>query len=83
MTKDPIIYINHILECVEKIESYTSNVSARDFLENELIQDAVIRNFEIIGEATKQLQRKISRDRVEENRGYARQTYSRLYRCRY
>lgn len=55
MTKDPIIYINHILECVEKIESYTSNVSARDFLENELIQDAVIRNFEIIGEATKQL----------------------------
>jgi uncharacterized protein with HEPN domain len=44
-----------MLECIEKIESYTNNISAKEFLKNEMVQDAVIRNFEIIGEATKQL----------------------------
>lgn len=30
-------------------------MTEKDFLKNEIVQDAVIRNFEIIGEATKQL----------------------------
>lgn len=55
MSKDPIVYIRHMLECIEKVENYTKDVSEEEFLENSLIQDAVIRNFEIIGEATKQL----------------------------
>lgn len=55
MTKNLIVYIKHMLECIEKIESYTENISTEEFLKNEMIQDAVIRNFEIIGEATKQL----------------------------
>ncbi|MGN8225413.1 HepT-like ribonuclease domain-containing protein [Gracilimonas sp. BCB1] len=55
MTKDPIVYIKHMLECIEKVENYTKDVSEEEFLENNLVQDAVIRNFEIIGEATKQL----------------------------
>ena len=55
MKKNNSIYLEHILNCTEKILSYTKNMTEGQFLKNELVQDAVIRNFEIIGEATKQL----------------------------
>lgn len=55
MKKNPIIYLSHILDCIEKIQEYTSNLNERDFLNKSLVQDGVIRNLEIIGEATKQL----------------------------
>lgn len=55
MGKDPLIYLNHIAECIGKIEKYTENMDEQEFLQNSLVQDGVIRNFEIIGEATKQL----------------------------
>lgn len=55
MHKNSIIYINHIRECISRIKSYTGGMDEPSFLENPLIQDAVIRNFEIIGEATKNL----------------------------
>lgn len=55
MQKDNLIYINHIYDCIIKIESYTESISLEEFLKNSLIQDGVIRNFEIIGEATKKL----------------------------
>ncbi|MDB9447255.1 HepT-like ribonuclease domain-containing protein [Anabaena sp. CS-542/02] len=41
-------------ECIERIESYTSE-GREAFMQTPMIQDAVIRNFEIIGEATKRL----------------------------
>lgn len=53
--KEPLIYIRHILICIEKIQRYTTDMSESQFLSNEIIQDAVIRNFEVIGEATKKL----------------------------
>lgn len=55
MKKDPIIYIEHINTCISRIQEYTREIDEGDFLKNNLIQDAVIRNFEIIGEATKKL----------------------------
>jgi uncharacterized protein with HEPN domain len=55
MKKDNLIYIHHIHDCISKIDTYTENISRDDFLNNSLIHDAVIRNFEIIGEATKKL----------------------------
>ena len=55
MPKNSIIYINHINDCISRIKSYTKGMDEQSFLENPLIQDAVIRNFEIIGEATKNL----------------------------
>lgn len=55
MKKNPIIYLNHILDCTKKIKTYTEGMNQDDFLNNSLIQDGVIRNLEIIGEATKQL----------------------------
>jgi len=41
-----------IQECIRRIEDYTSQ-GKEVFLQSTLIQDAVARNFEIIGEATK------------------------------
>lgn len=55
MKKDNLIYIYHTRDCINKIDTYTENISQDDFLSNSLIHDAVIRNFEIIGEATKKL----------------------------
>ena len=54
MTKDPRVYLAHILECVQKIERFTADGRGR-FLRDAMVQDAVLRNFEIIGEAAKRL----------------------------
>lgn len=40
-----------MLESAKKIQKYTSGLDYHSFLENEMIIDAVARNFEIIGEA--------------------------------
>ena len=49
------VYLNDILNCIDKIEKYTENISYDKFKNNDLIQDGVIRNLEIIGEAVKML----------------------------
>jgi len=52
--KEDRLYLEHIREAIDKIRTYTA--SGRDaFLRSGLVQDAVMRNFEIIGEATKRL----------------------------
>ncbi|MCM1564496.1 MAG: DUF86 domain-containing protein [Dehalobacter sp.] len=55
MVKDDLAYIEHILDCIRKIKEFTSGLSLKDFSVNELVQDAVIRNIEIIGEASKKI----------------------------
>lgn len=55
MTKNPVIYLDHINICIRKIGGYTVDLTEENFLKNSLIQVAVIRNFEIIGEAAKNL----------------------------
>ena len=59
--RDYILFIEDILTCIEKIERYTSNVSFEDFSGNDMAVDAVIRNFEIIGEAVKKIPEEIKR----------------------
>jgi uncharacterized protein with HEPN domain len=54
MTKDPRVYLAHILECVERVERFTADGRER-FLRDAMVQDAVLRNFEVIGEAAKRL----------------------------
>lgn len=44
--------IRDILEAIDKIEQYTKNITLSEFKKNTLVTDAVIRNFEIIGEAS-------------------------------
>jgi uncharacterized protein with HEPN domain len=43
------------MEAIEKIEKYTENLSFEDFTKNDMVIDAVVRNLEIIGEATKNI----------------------------
>lgn len=45
-------YLSHILQAIERINRYTEDMGEVAFLEDEMAQDAVIRNFEIIGEAS-------------------------------
>ncbi len=54
MTKDPRVYLAHILECAQKIEQFTVDGKGR-FLRDAMVRDAVLRNFSIIGEAAKRL----------------------------
>jgi uncharacterized protein with HEPN domain len=49
--RSPLLLIEDILEASLKIQSYTRNLAFNEFEENEMVIDAVIRNFEIIGEA--------------------------------
>lgn len=51
----PRDFIGHMLEAAERILAYTTNLSEQDFLTNTMVQDAVTRNIEIIGEAAKNL----------------------------
>ena len=49
-------YLQHILTAMERIDRYTENIDELGFLNSELVQDAVIRNIEIIGEAANNIQ---------------------------
>ena len=53
--KTDVVYLVHILDAIEKIRLYTQNVDYIAFCENTMCQDAVLRQIEIIGEATKQI----------------------------
>lgn len=44
-------YLRHILEAIQRIERYTEDMAETEFLASEMVQDAVIRNIEIMGEA--------------------------------
>jgi uncharacterized protein with HEPN domain len=55
MTKDNSIYLNHILDSINSILSFTEDLDLEGFLNNKLVKDATIRNLEIIGEAAKNL----------------------------
>jgi uncharacterized protein with HEPN domain len=55
MKKNNLIYLNHILNSIERIDVYTAGMEKGDFLFNNLVQDGTIRQIEIIGEATKNL----------------------------
>ena len=50
-------YLEHILEALKRIFNYVDDVDEVGFLTNALIQDAVLRNLEIIGEASNKLVR--------------------------
>ena len=50
-------YLAHILTAISRIESYISSTDEISFLRETIVQDAVIRNLEIIGEACRNIER--------------------------
>ena len=55
MKKDARIFIHHILESINLIESYSDGKTQEDFVASTSLQDMIIRRIEIIGEAVKNL----------------------------
>ena len=53
--KNDQVYIDHILDALAQIETYVSGKSYEEFTENQMCIDAVLREMQIIGEASKRL----------------------------
>jgi len=60
MSRDPLClrdYLGHILEAIERIQNYCEDIDVPTFQAKTLTQDAVVRNIEIIGEASRNVER--------------------------
>ncbi|HQZ82561.1 MAG TPA: DUF86 domain-containing protein [Pyrinomonadaceae bacterium] len=55
--KDNTVYLKHILECVERVDEYLAGLDYEQFIQSQLLIDAVTRNIEIVGEACNNLTR--------------------------
>ncbi|KAF0145430.1 MAG: hypothetical protein FD156_1000 [Nitrospirae bacterium] len=53
--KDNLVYVDDILVAIKKINKFCKGIEKEDFMKNELLMDAVVRNLEIIGEASSKL----------------------------
>jgi uncharacterized protein with HEPN domain len=53
--RDYGLYLEDILEAIRRIENYTTSLTYEKFAKDNKTVDAVMRNLEIIGEATKQI----------------------------
>jgi len=51
--KEPIIYVSHIRDAIALIEEFTINIDKKGLEKSKLIQSAVFRQIEIMGEASK------------------------------
>lgn len=49
------LYLGDIAEAMQRIIAYTVGPSYEQLLDNAMVQDAVLRNLQVIGEATKKL----------------------------
>lgn len=55
MKREASLFIKDVLEVICKIEEYTALLNKEEFLKNHLVQDAVLRRLEVIGEAVKNI----------------------------
>ncbi|HUU78743.1 MAG TPA: DUF86 domain-containing protein [candidate division Zixibacteria bacterium] len=64
-SKQPKVFIQHILDSINLIEKYLKGKNKEAFLASDQLQDAVIRRLEIIGEAVKNLPEEIIKKHPE------------------
>ena len=50
-----ILYLEDMLQSMDRIEEYLGDIDFKRFKQTYMIVDAIIRNFEIIGEASKNI----------------------------
>jgi uncharacterized protein with HEPN domain len=60
MKTDQSAFLHHILDAIVKIEKYIQGIDEEAFKINDLVQDGVIRQIEIIGEAVKRLSQELT-----------------------
>ena len=65
MSREFKAYLKDILESIQKIEKYTKELSFNKFASDDLVQDGVVRNLEIIGEAVKNIPDEIKNKKTE------------------
>jgi uncharacterized protein with HEPN domain len=53
--KSDLLYVEHVIETVDIIFSYTRGVSLEGFLDNRMLCDAVMRNLQILSESTQKI----------------------------
>jgi uncharacterized protein with HEPN domain len=51
MPNDDVVLLRHIFDAIEQVERYTRGMSENEFLSRTMVQDAVVRQIEVIGEA--------------------------------
>ena len=54
--KDPLLFINHVLENISKVEKFSAGLTKETLANKELQQYAIVRGIEVIGEAVKNIQ---------------------------
>ncbi|MBF0539576.1 MAG: DUF86 domain-containing protein [Nitrospirae bacterium] len=59
MNKDDQVYLHHILDAITQIKTYVKGVDYETFKSNRMLQDAVVRQLEIVGEASKNISMEI------------------------
>jgi len=55
--KDELVYVRHMLDCIHRIDEYIEN--KEQFYGSRLVQDAVIRNLQVMAESSQRLSEKI------------------------
>lgn len=50
-------HLGHIVQAIDRIQRYVEDMTETSFLQDEKTQDAVIRNFEVIGEASNNIKK--------------------------
>lgn len=54
LSERDLVYVEHMLECIERIERYSDRNRLR-FMESEIVQDAVVRNLQVLAESSQRL----------------------------
>jgi len=62
--KDATVYLRHVRDAIARIERYTAQ-GREVFFQDSMVQDAVIRNLEVIGEAVRSLPPEVKRQHPE------------------
>ena len=62
MPREYKAYLRDILEACRKIEKYSTDIGFEKFVDSDLIQDAVVRNLGIIGEAVKHIPEDVKKE---------------------
>jgi len=55
MKRDDTVYLKHIFDAIERTQEYLAGVSYDQFAQSHLLQDGVVRQLEIIGEAARNI----------------------------
>lgn len=63
--RDYNLYIEDILEAIDRIEEYVKGLSLEEFTKNRMAIDAVVRNLEVIGEACRAIPEEIREEHSE------------------